>query len=400
MGEKIMTSEKIGKLLPLILVFLAISGAVQAQQASDYGADMFLGIRDCTGIDPADSCVWPGDPLHSQNGTAFRNTLSTAESTSISLFEPGYGGGEAGIEFSGDLFTPTLANSVSSTELTRNGASIFAWQVVTYVGSAPTDVPFGGDFSYSLTGTADASCGFFKEVDTGGFQFTHSYIKDACGSILVTLQITDLVLDEVIATEGLLSDNGLITSPTTVQTTIEMIPGRPYEIYAAVQTIARGDGQMIDSSNSFEIGLVDPETGEVTKNIPDSLPELQNTLVPASDEDQPAGIQIDVLPGAEDNRIRVGRRGVIPVALITSPTFYAPDVDRDSLQFGPGGALVGGPGGGPADVDDDGDLDYVVHFRAQEADFSCGDAMAYLSGLTISDEIIIGSDTIEVTGCP
>ena len=145
---------------------------------------------------------------------------------------------------------------------------------------------------------------------------------------------------------------------------------------------------------------MDPDTGEVTKDVPDSLPELQNMLVPASDESQPDGIQIDVLPVSTKNRILVGRPGVIPIALITTPTFYAPDVDRDSLQFGPGAALVAGNGGGPEDVDGDGDLDYVVHFRAQEAGFSCGDTTAYLSGLTIWDDIIIGSDTIEVTGCP
>lgn len=395
-----MASKRIGKGLLLILAFSITSGVVQAQQASDFGADMFLTIRDCTGIDPMDSCVWPGDPPHVQNRSAFINFLSTVESTSISLSEPGFGGGQAGVEFGGDLFMPTLANSVSSTDWSRNGASIFSWQTVTYTGTAPAEVPFGGDFSYSLTGTANASCGFSKEVDTGGFQFTHSYIKHECGSILVILQITDLELDQVIAVERLDSDDGLIASPTTVQTTIEMVPGRPYEVFAVVQTIARGAGQVIDSSNSFEIGLVDPETGEVTKDIPKSLPELQTTLIPASDENQPASIQIDVLPDDTDNEIQVGRNGVVPVALITSPTFYAPDVDPDSLQFGPGASLVAGPGGGPEDVDGDGDLDYVVHFRAQEAGFSCGDTTAYLSGLTIWDDIIIGSDTIEVTDCP
>lgn len=395
-----MARKRIGKGLLLILAFSITSGVVQAQQASDFGADMFLTIRDCTGIDPLDSCVWPGDPPHSQNRSAFINSLSTVESTSISLSEPGFGGGQAGVEFSGDLFTPTLANAVSTTNISRNGASIFSWQTVTYTGTAPTEVPFGGEFSYSLTGTADASCAFSKDVDTGGFQFTHSYNKDECGSLNIILQITDLELDQVIAREQLQSDDGLIASPTTVETTVEMIPGRPYEVFAVVQTIARGANQMIDSSNSFEIGLVDPETGEVTKDIPESLPELQTTLIPASDENQPASIQIDVLPNDTDNQIPVGRGGVVPVALITSPTFYAPDVDRDSLQFGPGAALATGPGGGPEDVDGDGDLDYVVHFSAQEAGFFCGDTMAYLSGLTIWDDIIIGSDTIEVTGCP
>ena len=396
----IKVSTRICRGLFLILAFSVASGALQAQQASNFGAHMALTISDCTGIDPLDSCVWPGDPLHVQNRWILGNFLDTEENTSISLSEPGFGSAQAGIEFSGDLFTPTLANASSSSEFSRNGASIFSWQTVTYIGTAPIEVPFGGDFSYSMTGTADASCFLWKDIDTGGFQFTHGFNTNECGSINVILEITDLELDQVIATETLQSVNGLIASPTTVQTTIEMIPGRPYEIYAVVQTIVRGLGQSLNSTNSFEIGLVDPDTGQVTKDVPDSLPELQNTLVPASDESQPNGIQIDVLPNDTDNLIRVGRRGVVPVALITTPVFYAPDVDRYSLQFGPNAALVAGRGGGPEDVDGDGDMDYVVHFRAQEAGFSCGDNVAFLSGLTIGDDIIIGSDTIEITRCP
>jgi hypothetical protein len=329
----------------------------------------------------------------------FSKFTSVAETTTINLSQQGYGGGTAGVEFSGALYTPTLRNTIASEPDTRNGASIFARQVVTFTGTAPTEVPFGGEFSYTASGTVDGSCNLFKDIDTGGFQFLSSYTKDQCGGINVQLQITDLDLDQVVASESLQSTS-LIISPTTVQTSVEMVPGRPYEIYAVVQTIVRGAGQMIDSSNSFEIGLVDPDTGTVTKDIPESLPELQNTLVPASDDIQPEGIEIDVLPGSADNEIRVGRRGVIPVALITTPSFYALDVDRDSLQFGPGASPVAHSGGGPVDIDGDGDLDFVVHFRAEDAAFGCSDATAYLSGLTVGNDIVIGSDPINVTGCP
>lgn len=395
-----MTSARNSKGLLSALVILVVSNVAHAQQASNFGAQLAATIRDCTGIAPLDSCIWPGGPPHQLNQAVFSNFTTTTTNQTVNVSEPDYGSATAGVEFGGDLFTPTLANAASSASLTRNGASVFSWQVVTYTGTAPVQVPFGGDYSYTKTGTVDSSCVFFKDVDTGGFQFQSSYNKDECGGINVQLRITDLELEQVIASESLQSINGEISSPTTVQTTIEMIPGRPYEIYAVVQTITRGVGQMIDSTNSFEIGLVDPVSGTVTKDIPDSLPQLKSTLIPASDESQPAGIEVDVLPGSTSNPIRVGRRGVIVVALITTPGFYAPDVDRETLQFGPGASLVVGNGGGPMDVDNDGDLDYVVHFGAEEAGFSCGDTTAYLSGLTISDDIIIGSDTIEMKGCP
>lgn len=389
------------KKLFIALALTGLTAAVHAQQASGFGADVALTIRDCTGIDPLDSCIWPGDPPHRQNRAAFLNFDSTNQNATFTLSEPGYGGGEAGVEFGGQLFTPTLLNMVESTDISRNGTSIFSWQTVTYTGTSPTEVPFGGEFSYTKTGTVDDTCFVFKDVDTGRFQIPNFVsLKQGCGSINLTLRITDLQLNQVVASERLQSFNGEILTGTTLTATVEMVPGRPYEVFAVAQTTARGAGQMIDSTNSFEIGLVDPDTGLVTKDVPPSLPQLQNTLIPASDENQPDTVEIDVLPGSADNEIREGRRGVIPVAILTTPDFDALSVDADTLQFGPGAALVSGPGGGPVDVDGDGDQDFVVHFRAQDADFACGDTTAYLSGLTLGDDIIIASDAIQVTGCP
>jgi hypothetical protein len=381
------------------LALSVVSSAVNAQEASGFGGNFFLSIRDCTGVEAEDSCNWPGDPPF-RNGprlSDFRTGITGSTDGEIS--EAGYGSAQGGVEFGGELFTPTLRNAVSSTDVSRNGASIFAWQQVTYTGTAPVVVPFGGEFTYSKTGPVDDSCRRSKEVTFNGNTFTDNYNVAGCGSLNVALFITDLATDEVIVSRFVESAQGEVASPTLLQADVEMIPGRAYEIYAQVQTIARGAGQSIMSLNSFEVGLVDPDTGEVTKDVPDSLPQLQDALVPASEEDQPAGIEIDVLPGSADNPINVGSRGVLPVALITTADFFAPDVDRASLRFGPGSAAVALPGGGPEDVDGDGDLDYVVHFRVAEAGVSCDDERVYLSGSTMSGDIVIGADSVQPISC-
>lgn len=287
---------------------------------------------------------------------------------------------------------------MASSAVARNGASIFARQTLTYTGTRPVSVPLGGFFTYSMTGTADPTCRLSKEIPALPNP-QHLYIKDECSTLNIALRVTDLQTNQVLASEFYQSSDAPIASPLLVGAEVEMIPGRAYEIYAQVQTIARGAGQSIDSLNSFTIGLVDPETGEVTRDVPDSLPELQETLIPASDENQPSGIGIDVLPGSMENAIKVDRLGVVPVALITTPDFYAPDVDRDSLRFGPASALVALPGGGVEDVDGDGDMDYVIHFQVSETGISCSDELVYLSGSTLSGDIVFGSDTVRPIGC-
>jgi hypothetical protein len=48
-------------------------------------------------------------------------------------------------------------------------------------------------------------------------------------------------------------------------------------------------------------------------------------------------IAIDIKPRSEINSINPRSKGTIPVAILSTEDFYAPDeVDRDSLMFGPG----------------------------------------------------------------
>jgi len=109
-------------------------------------------------------------------------------------------------------------------------------------------------------------------------------------------------------------------------------------------------------------------------------------------------ISIDVKPGSSVNPINLGSKGVIPVAIITTEDFDAATVDASTVRFGPGEAQA--VHSAIEDVDDDGDLDMILHFRTQDTGILGTDTEVVLTGETIAGETdarhFTGTDLIKI----
>jgi hypothetical protein len=109
-------------------------------------------------------------------------------------------------------------------------------------------------------------------------------------------------------------------------------------------------------------------------------------------------VGIDIMPGSDVNPVNAKRKGVIPVAILSTAEFNAPtDVDQGSLTFGRTGDEASlRHCGGPEDVNNDGIPDLVCHFEAPIAGLLPGDTMGYLKGATTGGVPIEGSDGVKV----
>jgi len=187
---------------------------------------------------------------------------------------------------------------------------------------------------------------------------------------------------------------------------------------------------------------------------------LASAPVPCSgDTPEYIDVLVDIRPGSSTNPVNCGEgNGVLPVAILTTDTFDALSVDHTTVRFGPDGAMEahtrcggghgdcdddddddgqddgqddkadkgrGGRGGRGGhgdredhgrrghgrdhrdcdqlvrheeDVDGDGDLDLLFHFRIGETGIQCGDVDAWLTGMTYDGVEIRGWDKITTVG--
>ncbi|GMQ45642.1 hypothetical protein [Vibrio sp. 10N] len=109
-------------------------------------------------------------------------------------------------------------------------------------------------------------------------------------------------------------------------------------------------------------------------------------------------VDIDIKPDSNVNPVNHKSKGKIPVAVLTTDTFDAAAVDPTTVTFGPDGATPA-HGGHMEDVDLDGDLDLILHFKTQDTGIQCGDTQAILNGKTYEDRTIEGVDLIHTVAC-
>ena len=110
---------------------------------------------------------------------------------------------------------------------------------------------------------------------------------------------------------------------------------------------------------------------------------------------------IDIKPGSFPNPVNLKSEGIIPVALLGSPTFDVANVDLLTVGFHPMSRCDQ-----PAapvkysfsDVNRDGYGDITFHFKTQDIGFQPGDTAACLHGNLATGEHFCGHDAVSIVG--
>jgi len=195
-------------------------------------------------------------------------------------------------------------------------------------------------------------------------------------------------------------------------------PGIPTSNYQAMYTAMKGltslgihefcDDPPIDWQADFETVLLaeqNPDDGSWPHTYWDygAKPILSTiwALLTLEKVVPPLEVTIDIKPGSFPNSINPDSKGVIPVAILTTDaavgepvTFDATTVDPETVLFGPDEAA-------PVhyaleDVDNDGDIDMILHFKTQETGITVGDTKATLTGETVDGRQFFGTDSVRI----
>jgi len=111
-------------------------------------------------------------------------------------------------------------------------------------------------------------------------------------------------------------------------------------------------------------------------------------------------VTIDIKPGSDPNSINCDNpREVIAVAILTTDDFDATTVDHTTVTFEAASETHTTPQGvqrHEKDVDDDADLDLVLHFRLGDTGLTCASTEGTLSGGTFNGQAIQDTDAVNM----
>jgi hypothetical protein len=103
-------------------------------------------------------------------------------------------------------------------------------------------------------------------------------------------------------------------------------------------------------------------------------------------------VALDIKPGSDPNSINLRSKGVVPVAVLTTDEFDATTVDPATVSFAGAAPLRWTT----EDVDCDGDLDLLFHFKTQELALTPESTDATLTGATFDGRSIQGIDAVNI----
>lgn len=260
-------------------------------------------------------------------------------------------------------------------------------QISSNTGAEHTELPATSlicEFQRVRAKIADAEPPPCTSIVVFSLEFTTFFVRVESGQLQATFSLDWIGSDIVMA---LTTPSGRVIDRSTVSPDVSHDKGTTFEIYT----------------------ITDPEVG-------DWEVEIFGADVPAGGEEAIFGfstvpapivhVAIEVKPDGDPNSVNPHSMGVIPVAIVSTSTaageaidFDAWDVDPWTVLFGPSNAVITHANSHAEDVDGDGDIDMVLHFKIQETGIACGDTEVTLTGETTGGEAIEGRDSIITVGC-
>jgi hypothetical protein len=111
-------------------------------------------------------------------------------------------------------------------------------------------------------------------------------------------------------------------------------------------------------------------------------------------------VAIDIVPGSNQNKINLGSAGIVPVAILSTESFDALEVNEDTIFLAGAGVKIAGKSGQGQchvqDVNGDGLDDLVCHVETAEFMIQEGQDMAELTAETFDGMQVRGEDYIEI----
>jgi hypothetical protein len=175
---------------------------------------------------------------------------------------------------------------------------------------------------------------------------------------------------------------------------IAVSPDQPDAIVTVYGTDFGGDGDFSTPGEvHFSGGTLN---GQYADGSTISLLFYSNTpIYLKSPVSEAVEIMIDIKPGSNPNSINLNSKGVVPVAVLTTNVFSADAVDPETVTFADAWPVRWTM----EDVDEDGDMDMLFHFKTQELNLDKNSTDATLMGETTSDEPITATDEIRIVPC-
>jgi uncharacterized membrane protein len=141
----------------------------------------------------------------------------------------------------------------------------------------------------------------------------------------------------------------------------------------------------ISRDGTIIVGNGNPSVGRIGSWIA-VLPRPPEPIIP---------VEVDIKPGSDPNSINPSLVGVLSVAILGSDTFDVMDVDETTLAFGPDGAWFDHSQGPHfEDVNGDGLMDLMAHYRIEETGIPFGALEACITGELFDYSAFEGCDAV------